>query len=282
MDKMSELQGSGRRRSAGAAAPMPLPAALLAALLGAVLALPLPAWAQRARLTHAEAPAKLVRKNQVYEAPAGVALYPGDLVEAAAHAVQIEWPSGVMLALGPGSSLVVDDALAFPAVTLLRGWLKVAGASSAANARMNVAAGPLKVEASGGGVIHVVPGKAELFVEQGTLQVGVADANPPAAPLSLGHDQYALHSAPQGLQASPRPARPFVNEMPRAFFDPLLALAARTRPAEAVPLREANASDLARVNELAGPQRKQMQTRLAPRPATPPKKPQKTLPNTLF
>lgn len=279
MDTMSDLQGSGRRRSACSARPAPL---LFAALLAAVLAFPLPACAQRARLTHAEAPAKLVRKSQVYEAPAGVALYPGDLVEAAAKGVQIEWPSGVMLALGPGSSLVVDDALAFPAVTLLRGWAKVAGASSAANARLHVAAGPLKIEASGGGVIHTVPGKTELFVEQGTLQVGAADANPPAAPLSLGHDQYALHSAPQGLQTSARPARPFVNEMPRAFFDPLLPLAARTRPAEPVLLRDLNPSDLAQWGELSAPQRKQMATRLAPRPAAPPKKAPKALPNTLF
>lgn len=251
-------------------------------LLAALLSCSLPALAQRARLTHAPEPAKLIRKTQVYQAPAGVALYPGDLVDAGTQGVQIEWPSGVMLALGPGSAVVVDDALAFPAVTLVHGWLKVAGASNAANARLNVAAGSLSIGAAGAGVIHVAPGKTELFVEQGSLQVSAVDRTPAAAPLVLGRDQYALQRAPEGLQTSPRPARPFVNEMPRAFFDPLVALAARTRPAEPAPQREATPADLAPYADAAAPLRRQLANRLAPRPPVPPRKPPRALSNTLF
>ncbi len=237
-------------------------------VLAALLPLAVPAFAQRALLTHAEQPAKLIRKTAVYDAAAGVPLHPGDLVTTAATSVQIEWPQGVLLAVGPGSTLLIDDAAAFPAVTLLRGWIKVAGGGKDVAGKLTVAAGALSVGASGSGVLRVAADKTELFVERGTLSVKATDKGA-AAPLEIGSEQYVVHRGAQPLQAEPRPARLFVSEMPRAFFDPLVSVAARARPAEPTLLREASAADIAQWNDVATPLRRQLAVRFAGRLADP-------------
>lgn len=240
-----------------------LPLVLLTALMTALLSVALPASAQRARLTHAEAPAQLIRKTAVYDAPAGTALHPGDLIGTGPRSVQLEWPAGVLLALGPDSLLLVDDAAAFPAVTLVRGWAKVTAG------RLNVAAGPLSVAAAGSGILHVAADTAELFVEQGSFAAAVPDRPAPGGPVQVGREHYAVFPAPQGLQPAGRPPRPFVAAMPRGFFDPLVAVGARVKPAEPVLLREANAADVARWNDAAASVRRQLATRFAPRLADP-------------
>lgn len=270
-------------------------------LLTAMLFLAVPASAQRARLTHAETPAQLIRKTAVYDAPAGTALHPGDLLGTGARGVQLEWPAGVLLALGPDSLLLVDDAAAFPAVTLVRGWAKVTAG------RLNVAAGPLAVGVAGSGIVHVAPGTAELFVERGSFTASVPERPAPGGPVQVGREQYAVFRTPQGLQPAGRPPRPFVSAMPRGFFDPLVAVGARVKPAEPVLLREAGAADVARWNDAAAGVRRQLATRFAPRLADPafraaaatalapqpewrqalkdasaPRKRANTLPNTLF
>lgn len=235
-------------------------------VLAALLPLAVPALAQRALLTHAEQPAKLLRKTAVYDAPAGVALHPGDLLVSGARGVQIEWPQGVLVALGPASTLLVDDAAAFPAVTLLRGWIKVAGGGRNVAGKLTVAAGALTVNAAGSGVVHVAADRTELFVEQGTLAVAAAGKG---APVDVGREQYVVHRAGQGLQPESRPARLFVSEMPRPFFDPLVSVAARAQPAEPILLREASAADVAQWNDVAAPLRKQLAARFAGRLADP-------------
>lgn len=243
--------------------PRPRTRALPLVLLAALLCAAGPALAQRARLTHADVPAKLIRKTAVYDAPAGAALHPGDLLGTGAGTVQLEWPAGVLLALGPDSILMVDDAAAFPAVTLVRGWLKVSAG------RLNVAAGPLAVGVAGSGILHVAAGSAELFVEQGSFGAAPADRSPPAAPLQVGREQYAAFQPAQGLQPAGRAPRAFVAAMPRGFFDPLVAVGARVKPAGPVLLREANAADVAQWNDAAPPVRRQLAIRFAPRLADP-------------
>lgn len=270
-------------------------------LLAALLSLAAPAFAQRATLTHAESPAQLIRKTAVYEAPAGTALHPGDLLGTGARGVQLEWPAGVLVALGPDSLLLVDDAAAFPAVTLVRGWAKVTAG------RLNVAAGALAVGVAGSGILHVAGDTAELFVERGSFAASLPDRSAPGAPVQVGREQYAAVRGPGGLQAVARPPRSFVDAMPRGFFDPLVAVGARVKPAEPVLLREAGAADVARWNDAAAPVRRQLATRFAPRLADPafraaaatalapqpewrqalkdasaPRKRANTLPNTLF
>jgi hypothetical protein len=242
-------------------------AAMRALLLAALLAPALPALAQRALLSHAEQPAKLIRKTTVYDAPAGASLQPGDIVESGARGLQIEWPNGALMALGPSSSVQLDAAAGAPSVSLLRGWIKVAASKPAS--QLSAAAGPLEVRAGGGsGILHLAADMTELFVEQGTLSATDKDkaATPP---LAVNREQYALRRGALPLQLMPRAPKLFVSGMPRAFFDPLVPVANRAKAAEAAPLREVDARDLADWNDVPAIVNKRLVAQFATRLADP-------------
>jgi len=247
-------------RSGGAAATRAL-------LLAALLAPAVPALAQRALLSHAEQPAKLIRKTTVYDAPAGASLQPGDIVESGARGLQIEWPNGALMALGPSSSVQLDAAAGAPSVNLLRGWIKVAANKPAS--RLTAAAGPLEVRAGGGsGILHLAADMTELFVEQGTLSAVDKD-KAAAPPLPVNREQYALRRGALPLQLMPRAPKLFVSGMPRAFFDPLVPVANRAKAAEAAPLREVDARDLADWNDVPAIVNKRLVAQFAARLADP-------------
>jgi len=241
-----------------------------AGLLLLALAAP-PALAQRALLSHAEQPAKLIRKTTVYDAPAGASLQAGDIVESGPRGLQIEWPNGALMALGPSSSVQLDATAGAPAVSLLRGWIKIA-AGKPPTSQLSATAGPMEVRASNGsGILRLTSDKTELFVEQGTLSAADKDkaGAAAAAPTVVNREQYALRRGALALQVSPRPPRLFVSEMPRAFFDPLVSVGKRAKPAEAAPLREVGAKDLADWNDVPALLNKRLVAQFAARLADP-------------
>src|SRR5690606_10892474 len=138
--------------------------AALVCILGALALAPaVPALAQTALISHAEQPSRLIRKTTVYQAPAGVRLQAGDIVESHAGLVQIEWANGARFALGPASSVLVNDAGAAPSASLLRGWGKFATGAPGA-ARLALDAGPVSLAAVGAnGILHLAPDQTELF-----------------------------------------------------------------------------------------------------------------------
>ncbi|CDG85988.1 hypothetical protein [Janthinobacterium agaricidamnosum] len=231
----------------------------------AVLLLPaLSALAQNpALISHAEQPARLVRKTSVFDAPAGVALQAGDIVESGATGLQIEIPGGPMVALGPASGIYIDSASGALGVSLLRGWLKVAQDKPGAG-RASVSASLVEVRTSGGtGIVHAAPDGTELFVEQGTLMAAPVapekdkdKPGPALAEQAFRRDQYALWRDARSGPALPpvlaaRPPKQFVSQMPPAFFDPLVAVAARIRPAQPVLQHEVSAQEVAGWNDAA-------------------------------
>ncbi|TFW20086.1 hypothetical protein [Duganella callida] len=237
-------------------------AAGLLTLMATVL--PAPASAQTALLSHAERPARLIRKTTVYDAPAGVRLLPGDIVESGASGLQIEWPNGAVLALGPSSSVQLDGP-ASPTVLLLRGWLKLA-ATKPANSQLAASAGPWQLKADhGSAILHLAGTKTELFVEQGPLPLTETDRPGATGPTAVGRDQYAVRNGEQALQVSQRAPRQFVSEMPRTFYDPLVTIASRIRPADPAALREIEVQDLASWNDVPPLLRKRMVAQFTPR-----------------
>jgi hypothetical protein len=262
-------------------APAPRSAALrlplLAAVLAALLAPAAPALAQRAVLSHAERPAKLIRKTTVYDAPAGASLLPGDIIESGAGGIQIEWTNGALLALGPASSAQLDTAEGAPSVNLLRGWLKISANKPGATglpgpgaSLITTSVGALEVRASNAsGILHLAADKTELFVEQGVLSASEKDRSPAGVPAPVNREQYAVRRGAQALQIMPRAPRLFVTEMPRTFFDPLVAVAGRTKPAGTVALREVEARDLADWNDAPALLRKRLVTQFSSRLADP-------------
>lgn len=228
----------------------------------------LPALAQNALISHAEAPSRLLRKTTVFQAPAGVRLQPGDIVEAGARSVQIEWANGARLALGPGASLLVKDAAGLPAVTVLRGWSKFA-TGAPAGGRLSLEAGAVSLQAAGAsGILHLAPDKTELFVETGAVAVIETDRGD-GQPLAVGREQYALRDAVRPLALAQRAPRLFISSMPRMFLDPLVAVSRRAQPVAPTPLREVNAADLSAWREAGPAVRKRLVAQFAPRLADP-------------
>lgn len=253
-------------------APPPRARCLLLALLALLAAAPC-AQAQLL-ITHADQPARLLRKTTLHQASAGVPLQTGDIVESGAAGVQIEVPQGARLALGPGSSVHIDQGGATPSFTLLRGWLKLALDKGAPGAT-TVSAGALQVLArDGAAIVHADAGLAELYAESGSVSLKDLEqekTDKGAAPrMPLNREQYALRPDGQPLAVEPRAPKRFVAAMPRAFFDPLIAVVARVRqPAAPRVLREASADDLAGWNAAPAALRKRLAARFSPRLADP-------------
>ena len=226
-----------------------------------------PALAQNALVSHAEQPPRLIRKTTVYQAPAGVRLQAGDIVESNAGTVQIEWSNGARFALGPASSVLVNDAGAAPAASLLRGWGKFASGAPPGG-RLALDAGLLSLPAAGAsGILRLAPEGTELFVESGA--VAVTD-NGPGGPggaraVAVGREQYAARLSTRPLAVAPRAPRLFVQQLPRAFLDPLVGVAARARAAEPRAQREIAALDIAAWRDAGQPMRRRLAAQFAAR-----------------
>lgn len=221
-------------------------------------------------ITHADQPARLLRKTTLHQAPAGVALQTGDIVESGPSGVQLEVPQGALLALGPDSSIHIDQGGATPSVSLLRGWLKLS-VDKGAPGPSTVNAGALQVLARDGAVIvHAEAGRAELYADSGSVSLKDTEEKGAALRMPLNREQYAQRPDGQALAVEARAPKRFVGAMPRAFFDPLIAVVARVRQT-ATPraLREAAPEDLA--GWIAAPPslRKRLAARFSPRLADP-------------
>ena len=243
--------------------------ALFVSVLGALAQLlpAAPALAQNAVVSHAEQPPRLIRKTTVYQAPPGVRLQAGDIVESNAGTVQIEWSNGARFALGPASSVLVNDAGAAPAASLLRGWGKFA-TGAPAGGRLALEAGLISLPAAGAsGILRLAPEGAELFVESGAV---VVTDNGPGGPtnsraVTVGREQYAARLSTRPLAVAPRAPRLFVRQLPRAFLDPLIGIAARARAAEPRPQREIAAFDVAAWRDAAPALRRRLAAQFAAR-----------------
>jgi hypothetical protein len=241
-----------------------LASAIAGCALAAALLLPAaPSLAQQAVISFAEQPLRLIRKTTVYQASSGVRLQAGDIVESIAQPSQIEWPNGARLALGPASSVLVRNATDLPGASLLRGWAKFA-TTAPAGGRLSFDAGTLGVQAQGAsGIVHLTADRTELLVESGT--VAAADKAAGAAPAPIGNGQYAVRQTAGPFQTAPRPPRQFIGQMPRAFLDPLVAVAALAPGSIATAEREIAAADIAAWRDAGADVRQRLASQIAAR-----------------
>ena len=246
-------------------ASAPLLSALAAAILLPVAA---PAMAWHAVISHADGPAQLIRKAIVHRAPAGVPLQAGDIVESGTSMVQLEWPDGARLALGPASSMLVGAEGDMATVSVLRGWAKFA-TTAPAGGRLTLEAGPMRLLATGtSGILHLAADKTEFFVETGAVSATDNDLRP-ARSTTVGREQYAVRAGARQLAVAPRAPRLFVQGMPRAFLDPLVAVAARTLAAVPVPQRPLSAADIGAWRDAGLPLRTRLARQFAARLSDP-------------
>jgi len=189
--------------------------------MAAMVALPLPCFAQGMLLTLLDGEALVIDGDKRLAAVAGLHLAPAAIVETGANTAitRVEWPDHTAVDLGPGTRAMLAPA-GFPArsgrlplVYLLQGWAKVTG--------------PGKVPAGGvltpaievlpfAGAAVIVADRQERFVfaESGPLEVLDRGAAGARRGLATG----SLYTAAGVL---PRPTPGWLSSVPRAFRDPI-------------------------------------------------------------
>ena len=215
-----------------------------------VLLVPLSVRAQETgTVTMVEGALRVIRGALVMQGAESMHLRQGDILESADPGfVQLEFPGGGVVALGPASRLYLlsvrpgraGEKSGVPAVVLvlLSGWMKGEVGTNAGAYRYFT---PLLAATSRAGsvVVHsAVP--AEIFVESGSAVIGVVrpDGNLGESTSAQG-GQFFTRQAGKGIVPASRPNPGFINGMPPYFRDtlpPRLARFAGKRPAE--PRRE--------------------------------------------
>jgi hypothetical protein len=208
-------------------------------------------------ITYADQPIKLSRGTAMYSAGRGAGLQPNDLLMSGAGTVLLD-AGGATIAIGPESTLYIRDG----ELVLLAGWLKVDG--SAAHALL-LATGALQFDSAGStATLHATPGTTELFAESAALAVLPLPADKAARRTTIPREQFGVRSGARPLQVMARPPAAFLAGMPRAFLDPLVAVAVK---GPAVPPRRDRAATLAELAPLLAEHpalRQQMQARFLP------------------
>jgi hypothetical protein len=204
--------------------------ALLACPLLAAAADPAPT------LTLLEGPAGLVRGVTRYALAEGVRVQAGDIIDVGDKGLaEFEFPDGAAIALGPGTRMLAISMPRGKAAAgdfhVMAGVLKVSGVSKDARLRVST---PLVTlwPAEGVSVMVVRGGEGSVFIESGAARLAAGPAT-----YSLKSGEFFSRRDGQKAAVSQRPSKPFMDAMPRAFFDPLPSRLARYKDREAQPRR---------------------------------------------
>jgi len=172
-----------------------------------------------------------------YRPAAGVRLHTCDIVRTGQQGlVQVEYPDGSKIALGPDSRMVFDVPRGGePAVGphfLISGWVKVAvpKREKAPPYRIDTPLFDLITDA-GVAALRVGGDEGEFFVEQGAAVALV----PAPGRVAVGTGRSFLRKGGDRGTVSAGVRHPFVEAMPRAFRDTLPALLGQLKAADVQP-----------------------------------------------
>jgi hypothetical protein len=194
--------------------------------------------------------AQLLRGAQRLELAQGVRLARQDIIETGAEGrlVRIEFSDGLAISLGPGSRLLLEPAFVgergrAARLYLLQGWIKLnlptppAGAKPATGGPALLATPAFDLLGATGSVVALLAeGKAQVFVEAGSLSLQERDVGKPVgSPQALRSGEFfsRVGSGKSGL--TPRPAPDFVQSLPRSFLDTLPSRAELFKDREVAP-----------------------------------------------
>ncbi|HSC94913.1 MAG TPA: hypothetical protein VLC73_08085 [Burkholderiales bacterium] len=189
-----------------------------------------------ATLTLLEGPAGLVRGVTRYALAEGVRMQAGDIIEVGDKGLaELEFPDGAAIAMGPGTRML---AISMPRgksaagdFHVMAGALKISGASKDARLRISTPVFTLW-PAEGASVMVVRGGDGSVFIESGAARLAAAPATH-----NLRSGEFFSRKDGQKGAVSQRPSKPFMDAMPKAFFDPLPSRMARYKDREAQPRR---------------------------------------------
>jgi hypothetical protein len=210
----------------------------------AILVCPLAAAAAdpAATVTLMEGSATLVRGVARHAIAEGVRLQPGDIVEVGDKGlVQMEFPDGVALALGPKTrALAVSLPRGKQAAGdfyVTQGELKLAGAK--AGPRLRIVTPWFTLQGAEGIVVMVLDGaEGSLFAESGEARlVGPRARGEAPAPVRLKSGEFYTVKADQKAVVAARPSPAFIGALPKVFLDPLPARLPRYKDRQVQPRR---------------------------------------------
>lgn len=187
-------------------------------------------------LTLLEGPAGLVRGVTRYALAEGVRMQAGDIIDVSDKGLaEIEFPDGAAIAMGPGTRML---AISMPSgksaagdFHVMTGALKVSGVSK--DARLRISTSPFTLSPAEGVCVMVVRGnEGSVFIESGAARLAVAPAT-----YNLKSGEFFSRRDGQKGAVLQRPSKPFMDAMPKVFFDPLPSRMARYRDREVQPRR---------------------------------------------
>ncbi len=182
-----------------------------------------------ATVTMLEGNAALLRGVARYALAEGVRLDNGDVLESGDKAlVQVEFTDGTLIALGPKTRLMV---MSYPKgrgrgggeLFLLSGWLKVERARPEPPVIGKITTPLMEVGiASTAAVMNNTGAEAAMFVETGEAKVAqIGMGGRTEDPVRLKSSQFYSCKREQRCTVAPRPARAFLEGIPRSFTDTL-------------------------------------------------------------
>lgn len=190
------------------------------------------AFAQ-AMISFSEKPLQVIRGTVLHTGLTGVLLESGDLLETVEAGVQVEGLGDTTIALGPASRIAYERSASAIDLALLDGWVKVQ--IKTAGQAITIQTARLRVRATGGTlIVHASALRDEIFVEDGTQLVADLGSKREGQrealrEIKLEREQFATRTGDEPLKSGGRPGREFIGEMPRAFRDVLVPVAARLK-----------------------------------------------------
>lgn len=180
-------------------------------------------------LTILDGDAFLLRGSDRLALAEGVELQQDDILQVPADSrlARIEYPDGLTLALGPGSSALVAPRLADDRagarIYLLTGWAKLAAPK---DVKAMLSSPTLDYATTGGTVVLSLQAQGtQLFTESGDTTISIDGA--PGRTLKTG-ELFSLQAAAGSKpELTNRPTQAFVATLPRAFMDALPLRAAK-------------------------------------------------------
>jgi hypothetical protein len=214
----------------------------------------------------ADGPVTVIRGASLSQASEGTRLYDADIVETGeGRSAQLEDDAGTVLALGPGTRIMLGDQVAHPreratamSISLLTGWLKAArvvGAPTPPGRTLSIEMPLVTVQPGNGAssspwsLVATTAKRVAAFAEAGDSALAVLNSDGGKATLVVLHaGQYAEHATGAPLRVQPRAPAEFVAVMPVAFRDPLIAVSRRLTSRHELP-PAARAIDYADVSD---------------------------------
>jgi len=208
---------------------------------------------------------RVVRGVSVLEGIEGMQIHQGDFLAtgpAATAQVQLEFPGGAVVELGPTTQALLFSLTANAAeIVVATGWLK--GESTSGTYRYDSPL--LSATTKGGNLLLRVGDAADLFVERGTAAV-IAGTSAPIT--STSDKNFFTRRAGKPVVTAGRPSPDFISAMPVSFRDALPSRISRfagKKAPEAKSERQVSYSDIERLLKLPAQWRRGLVERFSPR-----------------